>query len=108
MSEEADIRSKIAYVDEYIAKNSYDDLAVKYFVDILNYICELENNFSKQRNLYKELQTDTINLQQRIDKVIEFIQNGRDGKGQSYVDFVRYVTVDDDKKLLSILKGEDK
>lgn len=108
MSEKIDIKNKLAYVDKYIAENSCDDLVVAYFVDILNYIYELENKFSKQRNLYKEIQTDIINLQQRNDKAIEYIANGRDGKGQSYVDCVRYVSIDDDKKLLSILKGEDK
>lgn len=46
-------------------------------------------------------------LQQRIDKAIGFIQNGRDGKGQSYVDFVRYVSIDDDKKILDILQGKE-
>lgn len=96
-----DIKDKLTYVDKYIAENSCDDLVVAYFVDILNYIYELENKFSKQRNLYKEIQADIINLQKRIDKAIEY---------NYIVSNSDYVYSQDEvaNKNISILKGEDK
>lgn len=73
MNEE--VKSKLVYVDEYIAKNSCDDLVVAYFVDILNYIYKLETKFSKQRNLYKEVQADIIELQQESKQLKELLTN---------------------------------
>lgn len=99
MSEKIDIKNKLDYVDKYITENSCDDLAVKYFVDILNYIYKLESKFSKQRKLYKELQTDTINLQQRIDNAVEELEN------PAYDDAMLCENVE---RAISILKGEDK
>ncbi len=103
MSEEIDIKNKIAYVDKYIAENNCDDLVVKYFVDILNYICELENKFSKQRNLYKETQADTINLQQKIADSINFLDLFISDDNLSKYDTLKILM--HQKK---ILKGEDK
>ncbi len=64
-------------------------------------------DFEELTELIELFENKNKDLQQRIDKAIEYVQNGRDGKGQSYVDFVRYVSIDDDKKLLSILQGKE-
>lgn len=68
---------------------------------------EYQETYKDVREEIKDLKTKNNDLQQRIDETIEFIQNGRDGKGQSYVDFVRYVSIDDDKKILDILQGKE-
>lgn len=70
---------------------------------------DLQNAVKRFKKIpdYEELLKENKDLQQRIDKAIEFMKNGIDGKGQSYVDFVRYVSIDDDKKILDILQGKE-
>lgn len=54
-----------------------------------------------------EAVNDKNDSQQRIDKAIEYIQNGKNGKGQCYSCCVRKVSIAEDKELLSILKGKE-
>lgn len=103
---EKDIKSKLAYVNEYMVENSCDDLAAEYFADILSYIVELENRFSRQRNLYKELQTDIYDLQQENQQLKE--QNECLLNQKKDFEYIQAKTLDDMDKKNKQLKQSEK
>lgn len=75
--------------------------------EILIYITNLQSQLEEKTYLYNKLDTESkyviTNLQQRIDKAVEYIENHTENidRGRYYEDYVETY------ELLNILKGDD-